>query len=928
MRGIRLTFALLVVGVAGTATFAEPASWTLTNHAGDYENELVRLKVALDAPPDPQRTVVTEDGKPVPFQVGETGGVWVATTIGAGVSHTYEVRPGKPPAAEPLVTIREEAGACVLDNGLLAVKVPAGPAGGGGPVPGPILAVRSEGGAWMGASRWTTRWPMASVRTTVLGRGPLFAKVSLVSEGRVPPNVRAEPPRSEVTLTLKPGERVVHVEESHRMHEGDSWTFDCAAGWQPTGGTMRRWHVGPFKGSPGTEKVALEPGQTRLGETLLNLQPRWTQSFDEGWFFGATDGRTVVGAIPARAGRWYWGHDNLIRVKLKGSADYAGLECPTWRGRRYWLLVAGPAETVETRQEPDPRREGRTRKVDGLERLVTRAAFQPLNKLVHDYILEWPGTEPGGFRGAFFYSNSTNPTGARRGMGRGALAGAGRRPGDRRTLSTVQVNLDPDWFCGYWQRWGPINPNFHTDFIKYPVGEACNLTAHPRFEEIARRVEDVVRTDLYYAVTLPGGAGQECPGYLAHSMGSWKQMADVCRKHLGFDLTTWPRYRAAGSFIAHLSQPVGGGKRAFHPGGDTHPGRPDPLEFARGFGADVDPGELETEELPGFGVVFRNRPDTDRETYLAFKAGPNRGHFHGDQLAFHYCARARPVAVDHHCSYKPRAGQEHMHNRVAFHTDAWPYANMDGFERVLAVRTDDPEVDVAVGQVESSRLRKQLKLPPEEWDAIGPLERFDRPLVYRRTVVLVKGRPEDYFVLRDEYTGPELSAVYCLHVLAERVERRGPTVRWPNLTLFCAAPTTFEFERFPWEHDNGGREHTEGVRLRARGADVEFITGLYPGPKPPEMTATPRGVRLDFGDGADLVEFAAAGVSSDADAALVRFERDGRSRTVLRGRDIDPDRSQGEVGLFIPDVGYPFGPMPAWLERQRDTVPDWHRPWP
>ena len=45
------------------------------------------------------------------------------------------------------------------------------------------------------------------------------------------------------------------------------------------------------------------------------------------------------------------------------------------------------------------------------------------------------------------------------------------------------------------------------------------------------------------------------------------------------------------------------------------------------------------------GVVFRNRPGTDKETYLAFKSGPNRGHYHGDQLSLHYCADARQVAI-------------------------------------------------------------------------------------------------------------------------------------------------------------------------------------------------------------------------------------------------------------------------------------------
>jgi hypothetical protein len=37
----------------------------------------------------------------------------------------------------------------------------------------------------------------------------------------------------------------------------------------------------------------------------------------------------------------------------------------------------------------------------------------------------------------------------------------------------------------------------------------------------------------------------------------------------------------------------------------------------------------------------------------------------------------------------------------------------------------------------------------------------------------------------------------------------------------------------------------------------------------------------------------------------------------LTGNDIDMDRDQGDVGLFVPDAGYPFGEIPDWLVRQR-----------
>lgn len=207
-------------------------------------------------------------------------------------------------------------------------------------------------------------------------------------------------------------------------------------------------------------------------------------------------------------------------------------------------------------------------------------------------------------------------------------------------------------------------------------------------------------------------------------------------------------------------------------GGDTHPPGGDVYEPARWFGVATDATVLTSEEFPGFGAVLRNRSGTPSETDFAVKSGPNRGHFHGDQLAFHYFAYGRPVAVDQHCSYAPRAGQEHMHNRLAFFTREMPCAKMDGYERLIAFRTS-PDADVAIGQVESERLRVTREFPPEDWDCSYPQEVFGKPLEYRRTGVMMKGVPDapkglrDCFVLRDQYRADRaLGAAYCLHVNA------------------------------------------------------------------------------------------------------------------------------------------------------------------
>ena len=55
--------------------------------------------------------------------------------------------------------------------------------------------------------------------------------------------------------------------------------------------------------------------------------------------------------------------------------------------------------------------------------------------------------------------------------------------------------------------------------------------------------------------------------------------------------------------------------------------------------------------------------------------------------------------------------------------------------------------------------------------------------------------------------------------------------------------------------------------------------------------------------------------------------RDGILAKGLSGKDIDMDRSQGEVGLFISDAGYPFGRIPHWLIKQCAKAPDWAPDW-
>jgi len=115
--------------------------------------------------------------------------------------------------------------------------------------------------------------------------------------------------------------------------------------------------------------------------------------------------------------------------------------------------------------------------------------------------------------------------------------------------------------------------------------------------------------------------------------------------------------------------------------------------------------------------------------------------------------------------------------------------------------------------------------------------------------------------------------------------------------------------------------------LTIRAEQGEFVTVLYPG-RLPTVRAVEGGVRV----GADEILFAGGALDTadgptdariDDSAPYVTVSRGGRTVASLAGKDIDLNRPQGEIGLFVPDAGYPFGEIPDWLIRQHCAVPDW-----
>ena len=263
--------------------------------------------------------------------------------------------------------------------------------------------------------------------------------------------------------------------------------------------------------------------------------------------------------------------------------------------------------------------------------------------------------------------------------------------------------------------------------------------------------------------------------------------------------------------------------------GDTHPAY---------WKIDVPAGEVAkfaTEELPGFGVVFNNKPGTPRETYLAFKSGPNRGHYHGDQLAFHYCADARAAAATTIRATGTCAGPG-AHAQPPCLLDRQVPLGQHGRLRAVDRLQNIPRRGHCDRPGRIPTVGKATEKPPEVWHQEYPQLRFEKPLCYRRTVVFMKNAAQDYFVFRDQFSAPQtLRATYCLHVPSEKIERQGPAVDFGNVTLYCAEPAEFEFASFPWQHANGPPESTAGARLSMKAQRGQFITVMYPGKTRPSQ---------------------------------------------------------------------------------------------
>ena len=558
------------------------------------------------------------------------------------------------------------------------------------------------------------------------------------------------------------------------------------------------------------------------------------------------------------------------------------------------------------------------------------------------------------------------------------LSAAGRPAGDAAAAFFGYVFSDPNFWPGYTHGWDAGDPSANSDMHEVALDAAAMMPDHPHSGRWAAPALAGLREDLVRSLASPDGAGTECPGRQAAALTTALGRMQTAQNAGLDDLFRLPQVPAALEFLRNLHTPPDPrlGRRNLAPIGDTGPwqdetgllfgmaarglGRADwkfaarcmamYREYSAGKGSGnllrdvlaVDPsaptGVLEEAPWPsrawsGFGAVLRSRFGTPHEAFAAFKCGPAREGYHGDELSFHFFGAAMPVALDWQCGASLRPDQEHMHNRVNLGDDE----NMDSTGDLLAVATS-PAGDVAVGQVRSDRLRKMPHYPQEiarqaafPWRTLpaspgrSPATPGQSPAEarYRRFLLLVKhpgageggpaaGSPEDYLVIRDELAAAE-PATFNLFVLARSVRQEGQLFRFDgqlaaDAVAFFATPDApkVKLDRWAWPKQDSSSMIPEGFQigkdtwrvgelqqwLRVTAAPGEpFLVVLYPyrkGAAVPkfESLAGGKGVRVSLGEVSEEVYLATDPAPGAGGQAVVR--RQGRSTVILKSGSISP----------------------------------------
>ncbi|GEM_PF-2112842 len=444
------------------------------------------------------------------------------------------------------------------------------------------------------------------------------------------------------------------------------------------------------------------------------------------------------------------------------------------------------------------------------------------------------------------------------------LFSGGKPYGGAWNAALAYIATDLDSWPGWHQGWSPGNPNFHTDKYMGAIYIASAMRDHPHSKEWMAFGWDNFQEDVKKVLLAPDGTGYECPGYSGYSLQHQLSLAQIfVNAGFGNPVAENPMFKGSGRWHRKLITPYDKRIERRHaaPIGDTH--RWD-SGLSHGFGklakfySDADPefasemqgawklltdnglrikNRLKTQLLDsdptippmdpnkmdwsgevfhGFGALMRNNFGTEEESFLSIKAGPLRGHYHNDEMSYHFYANGSPISLDYNCSYTPRGDHAALHNSMTFgrngtlkhnkRNDSVKAMEEMGADAWPGAFASSEDIDVFVAERKQSGLTMRPIDPGDSEFGRQYPYRKTAPLVHRRFTAFVKHPVKsdfsDYLVVRDETQSEERQQVN-IHLLARSAKQEGNLILADgqydmDMAIYVAEATDLEVEHLSW----------------------------------------------------------------------------------------------------------------------------------
>jgi len=372
---------------ARTLTIREPLG-----HA--WTDELVHRDVTVRERGVAARTFALADaaGNPVPVQVDVLAGkpqavqrarLWWKMTLppGANVAYRLTYRDDGRPTGQPAtaMAVRRQGDRLTLSTGVseIVLAAPRKAFAKAVPViraPAPILGARPAAGEgpWCGTWRLLGSGSVKAVQAAVEADGPVWARVRLRY-------VFADTKqRYEMTVRAVADEPWFDLEETYAFPKRGRLLGVLKDDLDPTDAVWLPWFVGDGSLRPAEAlgQAPLEAGRT--GGLPAVLRPVLAYSAEAAHAClavsaGEDGDRSAIGAAMIAPADWDRLYDQVPTVR--SAAGVLGLEFPVEKGRRRWLLLAGPAGWFDT--------------MATLQDLIRHTADLPLDRVLAQCVLEW-----------------------------------------------------------------------------------------------------------------------------------------------------------------------------------------------------------------------------------------------------------------------------------------------------------------------------------------------------------------------------------------------------------------------------------------------------------------------------------------------------------------------------------------------------------